>query len=38
MTSHTYDEALAITVYGFVRGQGGVLLRSLANAANDWQQ
>ena len=38
MTSHTYDEALAITVYGFVRGQGVVLLRGLANAATGWQE
>ena len=38
MTSHTYDEALAITVYGFVRGQGAALLRNLANAANGWQE
>ena len=38
MTSHTYDEALAITVYGFVRGQGVVLLRNLAKAATGWQE
>jgi hypothetical protein len=38
MTSHTYDEALAITVYGFVRGQGVVLMPNLANAPNDWQE
>ena len=38
MTSHTYDEALAITVYGFVRGQGVALLRNLANAATGWHE
>ena len=38
MTSHTYDEALAITVCGFVRGQGVVLLRNLASAASGWQE
>lgn len=38
MTSHTYDETLAITVYGFVRGQGVVLLRSLANTATGWHK
>ena len=30
LTSPTHDEALAITVYGFVRGQGVALLRGLA--------
>ena len=38
MTSHTYDEALAITVYGFVRGQGVALLRGLADAASSWHE
>ena len=38
MTSHTYDEALAITVYGSLRGQGIVLLRNLATAASEWQK
>ena len=38
LTSHTYDEALAITVYGFVRGQGAGLLRGLADAAGSWHE
>ena len=37
MTSHTYNEALAITVYRFVRGQGTNMLRQLAVAATGWQ-
>ena len=38
MPSHTYDEALGITVYSFVRGQGVSLLRSLANTASSWHE
>ena len=38
MTSPTHDEALAITVYCFVRGQGVGLLRGLADAAGSWHQ
>lgn len=36
LTSHTYDEALSIAVYAFVRTDGVTLLRGLATAADTW--
>ena len=36
MTSHTYDEPLSLVVYAFVRSQGVLLLRDLADAADGW--
>lgn len=38
MTSHTYDEALSMTVYVFVKGQGLHLLRRRASAATSWNK
>ena len=38
LTSHTYDEALAITVRGFARGQRVGLMRGLADAAGSWHE
>ena len=38
MTSHTYDEPLSLVVYAFIRGQGVLLLRDLADAANQWRE
>lgn len=38
MTSHTYDEPLSLVVYSFVRKQGVLQLRDLADAANAWTE
>jgi nucleotidyltransferase substrate binding protein (TIGR01987 family) len=36
LTSHTYDEALALAVYAFIKSDGLPLLRALADSATHW--
>lgn len=37
LTSHTYDESLAETVYAFAVGEGLALYRQLAQQARSWR-
>jgi nucleotidyltransferase substrate binding protein (TIGR01987 family) len=36
LTSHTYDEALSIEVYAFIRSSGLGLLKTLAQSSQSW--
>jgi nucleotidyltransferase substrate binding protein (TIGR01987 family) len=38
LTSHTYDEALSLSVYGYIQGAGCSLLRQLAASAVLWSE
>jgi nucleotidyltransferase substrate binding protein (TIGR01987 family) len=38
LTSHTYDEALSLTVYAFIQDEGCPLLRHLADSTQHWSE